>query len=393
MSRMRKRFLDCSGMTIEEAESFGRGLVEQQRDVMFQLGDLARYCEARWPDTWHQVIPEYASPGMIARAAGVARAYPKESDRTTDATYTQYMQAAGKPDRLKVLESFIDRGLTSDEARRADASERKDASHPRWMAAFDVHYHTHRYWFSGAGVEAAAQVAGWVDRTTTRLKDKGLTDVLCCFDSPRNFRKELTSDWEDKYKGNRGPKEPELVQQLTLVRELLEGNGFCCVALDGFEADDVMASAASQFDGRVTLVTQDKDLKQCLSDRCNILLDVKWQEDELSCTSIPEYKWLSAKQHTEETGVSPDRWPSYQAIAGDSVDGIKGVAGIGTKGAADLIQRFGSVTVAIQAAKDGDERIRPKQRKALIDFEPLFDITWQLVTLRTDLELPTNTRI
>jgi hypothetical protein len=75
MTRMRKRFLDCSGLDMAQAASFGNGLCEQQRDVMFQLGDLARYAEARWPDTWEQVFPEWVSPGMIARAAGVCRAY------------------------------------------------------------------------------------------------------------------------------------------------------------------------------------------------------------------------------------------------------------------------------------------------------------------------------
>lgn len=393
MSRMRKRFFDCKDLTIEEAEGYGTAFIEMQRDVMFWIADLGRHAESSWPDLQHQVWPAGTSPGLLARTSAVGKAYPTEADRQIDATYSIFMQNANRPDRIQRVQAHVDAGHTSDEARKADSTERRDASHPRWLLAVDVNYHLHRHWYSGAGVEAASQVAGWVDRTAKRLSDKGLSDAMCCFDSPRNFRKELTAEWEDKYKGNRGPKEPELAQQLTLVRELLEGHGFCCVALDGFEADDVMASAAYQFDGRVTLLTQDKDLRQCLSERCNILLDVKWQEDETSGDQVPEYKWLSAKQHGEETGISPDRWPSYQAIAGDSVDGIKGVSGVGTKGAVDLIQQFGSVAATIQAAKDDDERIKQKKRQALIEFEPLADITRQLVTLRTDLELPTNTRI
>ncbi len=394
MSRLRKRFLDCKDLTIEEVESFGHGLAEQQRDVMFQLGDLARYCEATYPDIWHQVFPEWTSPGLVDRCKGVTKAYPAEADRQIDATYSIYMQNANRPDRIQRVQSHVDDGHTSDEARKADSTERRDATHPRWMLAFDIHYYLHAHFHSGAAVEAASQVAGWVDRTAKRLKDKGLTDVLCCFDSPNSFRKKLTEDWDDKYKGNRGPKEPELVQQLTLVRELLEGHGFCCLALDGFEADDLMASAASQFDGKVTLVTKDKDLRQCLSGgRCNILLDIVWQEDEMSGDQEPEYMWLDAKKHSDETGVLPGLWAFYQAICGDSVDGIKGVSGIGKKGAADLVQQFGSVATVIQAAKDDDERIKPRQRQALIDFEEQADITRQLVTLRTDLELPTSTRI
>ena len=389
MTRMQERYFDCKGLTIEQAEAFGTEFAKMQRDIMFWIADLARYSETRWPDTHHQVWPEWISDAMLSRAAGVGRAYPNEGDRHFAATYTQYMQAAGKPNRLELLAAIVEKGLTSDESRKEIADT---GSQPRWLLAVDVNYHLHRHWFSGAGVEAASQVAAWVDRTTKRLHEKGLTDVMCCFDSHRNFRKELTAEWEDKYKP-RPPKDPELIQQLTLVRELLEGKGFCCVAVDGFEADDVMASVAVQFDGRVTLLTQDKDLKQCLSDRCNLLLDVEWTENETSGELLPDYKWMSAKQHTEQTGIRPEQWTAYQAICGDSVDGIKGAAGIGTKGATDLIKAFGTVTGAIQAAKDGDERIKPAKREALIAFEDRVDVTRQLVTLRTDVVLPTSTRI
>lgn len=424
MTRMRKRFLECANMTIKEAESFGHGLAEQQRDVTFQLGDLARYCEEHMPDTWHQVFPEWISPGLIARAAGVARAYPNEGDRQFTATYSQYMQVAGKPDRLELLAAIVDKGLTTDESRK----ELPDTgSRPRWLLAVDVNLHLERYWHSGAGVAAAMQVTGWVERLTKRLQEKGLTDVACCFDSPNNFRKKLTAEWEDKYK-SRQPKEPELIQQLILVRELLGGHGFCCAALDTFEADDMMASYAKQFDGRVSLMTQDKDLKQCLSDSCNMLLDVKWNEDETSGGMLPDYHWYSAgpgrklselrqkrgalpdghasipeldkaiedathPNLLDDTGLRPEQWAAYQAIMGDTVDGITGVIGIGTKGAVDLILQFGSVAGAIKAAKDGDEGIKQKKREALIAFEVRVDVTRQLVTLRTDLELPTSTRI
>ena len=109
---------------------------------------------------------------------------------------------------------------------------------PRWLLAVDVNYFLHRFWHSGAGVESAMSVAGWVQRTVERLKEKGLTDVACCFDAPDNHRKKLTEGWEDGYK-QRPPKDPELVQQLHLVRELL-CKEFACVSVEGMEADDVL---------------------------------------------------------------------------------------------------------------------------------------------------------
>jgi len=387
MSRLQPRFLDCKGMSLAEAESFGTGLAEQQRDVMFQLGDLARYCEARFPDTWQQAFPEWVSPGLIARAAGVAKAYPKPEDRQSTATWTQYMQNASRPDRLERLQAIVEAGLTTDESRKAKPNER-----PRWLLAVDVNYYLHRFWFSGAGVEAAVGVAQWIQRTATRLQDKGLTDVLCCFDAPSNHRKELTAEWDAKYK-DRPPKDQELVAQLRLVRELLDGRGFACASIDGMEADDLLASAAAQFDGRVTILSCDKDIRQCLSSTCNILLDVEWAEDETSGDMLPSYKWLSAKQHTDATGIRPEQWTNYQAIMGDTVDGIKGAPGIGEKGAADLIATFGSAAAAIEAAEKDDERITPKRRESLLVLKDKLDVTLQLVTLRTDLPIPTTTRI
>ena len=394
-SRLRTRFLDCSGLTIQQAESFGRELAYLQRDIMFWIGDLARYSEARWPDTHQQVWPEWVSPGMLARAAGVCRAYPREEDRQQKATYSQYMQVAGRGDRLERLRAIVEKGLTTDESRQAGQQEQPPDNRPGWLLAFDIHYFTHRHFFSGAGVETAHQVAEWVKRTVDRLKEKGATDVLCAFEGVGSFRKALTAgpDWaEHRYK-DRPPKPSDLTHQLRLVRELLEGYGYACVSVDQYEADDVLASAAKQFPGKVTIISSDKDLRQCLSERVNMLLDVEWVEDDTSGDLLPEYNWLSASNHTEATGIIPNKWATYQMIMGDSVDGIQGVEGIGEKGAWELIREFGSVEAAIQAAKRNDERIKPKKRQALIAFEHRLDVTRQLVTLCDQLPVLTSTRI
>ena len=401
MTRMRKRFLDCQGLTMEEAQSFGEGLCEQQRDATFQLGDLYRYCERRWPDTFQQVFPEWASPGMLSRAAGVARAYPTEEDRRHEATYSQYMQVTSRPDRHTRLEAIVAAGQTTDESRKADQQERAEGERPRWCLAIDVNYFLHRFWHStGGGVEAAMGVASWVQRTVERLKEKGLTDVACCFDSHINHRKELTADWEDKYK-DRPAKDPELIQQLQLVRELLEGHNFCCVMVEGYEADDVMASFGKQFPGKVTILTQDKDLKQCLSETVVMLRDVTWEEDTTTGDKMPEYHWYTAKPHErlkcpnlwDDTGLTPEQFTDFQCLMGDSADNIKGALGIGEKGAVDLIKEFGTAEGAIQAARDDNEHIKPKKREALIEFEAKLEVTRKLVTLKTDLPLPSSTRI
>jgi 5'-3' exonuclease len=391
-SRLRDVFYDLAGSnsTLEQLEYAGTALVAQQKGVLWWLGDVARYAEARFPDTWQQVFPADVSPGLIDRAKAVAKAYPREEDRNPLATWSIHMQNASRPDRIQRVQAHVDAGRTTDEARQAD---KKESDNKRaWLLCVDVNYFLHRFWHSGAGVEAATGVASWIQRTVERLKEKGLTDLACCFDSHQNHRKELTKDWEDKYK-DRPKKDPELAQQLNLVHELLEKAGFAAISVEGMEADDVMASYAKQFMGKVTLLTQDKDQRQCLSGKCNILLDVTWTQDEHSGDHLPEYKWLTAKTHTEETQIPPEQWVDYQCIMGDNVDGIRGVEGIGQKGAADLVKQFGTVEEAIDAAKNGYESIREKKREALVAFEAKLETTRKLVTLRDDLKVPESTRI
>jgi 5'-3' exonuclease len=78
---------------------------------------------------------------------------------------------------------------------------------------------------------------------------------------------------------------------------------------------------------------------------------------------------------------------------GDNTDGIKGAVGIGDKGAKDLVLTFGSAAAAIEAARQGDPRIKPKQQAALIEFAEKLDVTLKLVTLVDGLQLPSATRI
>lgn len=384
--------LDTSGITLEELERIGTALAVMQRGVNWWIGDAARAAQDRLKlgDNVSQIWPPWMSIGLCQRSEGVARAYEPE-ERNIAATWSQHMQVAGKPDRLKRVEEAV--GKTTDESRKQTTEpDNVGSARKRWLLAIDCNYFLHRFFHSGAGVEAGTGVADWIGRTVNRLKEKGLTDVACCFDSQVNHRKELTKDWEHKYK-DRPKKDDELPQQLTVLRDLLEQAGFTCVSHEGMEADDVMASFAAQFAGVVSLLTQDKDMRQCLSKTCNILLDVEWNEDEHTGDMLPTYKWLSAAKHTEETGLTPQQWIEYQCIAGDNVDGIKGAIGIGTKGATDLVKEHGTVGAVIQSAKDGTVGLSDKKTQALLDLEETLEVTRALVTLRTDLKVPENTRI
>ena len=125
--------------------------------------------------------------------------------------------------------------------------------------------------------------------------------------------------------------------------------------------------------------------------------------DDTSGDTKPDYKWVGLRKHWEETGgkfdedgnrvpktgIRPDQWCDYQSIWGDNVDGIKGVHGIGEKGAKTLIQEFETLEGVMDAAREGDDRITEKKQLALLEFEiNKMEVTRKLVTLRIDLDVP-----
>ena len=170
LNRGHERFLDCSHLTLEEAEQIGDVIATIVRDSRFWMGDPARYCKARWPDTHHQVWPVFASPGDLDRTSGVCRAYPNFEDRRHAANYAQYMQNAGKPDRQKRLAEIVDKGQTTDESREALKTE-KPSKPGRMLLAIDCNLFLVRSFKSGSEIEAASEVAAWIDRTAKRMRE------------------------------------------------------------------------------------------------------------------------------------------------------------------------------------------------------------------------------
>lgn len=402
--------------SLEEFETWLGLLLEAQRDVLWQIGDLALAVERQHPSTYHQAYPVWASPDLIARCKAVSAAY-KPDERNINATWSIHKNHCKAPDRVALVEAAVEAGQTSDENRRDPAVPETQpvveeapavtqetappAAEPAengWLLAVDVNYYIHSYFHSGAGVESAYQFDAWLARLVERLQAKGLTDIVCCLDSRTNHRKALTEHWEHGYKGNRGQKDEELAGQVRLAPDLLRKRNLAVVSIEDMEADDVMASYAAQFAGRVTLLTKDKDMRQCLSSTCNILLDVTWEENTETGSNLPVYKWLSAKLHTDETGLRPDQWICKQTLFGDAVDNIKGATNIGDVGATKLVLEFGSAKDAVEAAKRNDPRLLAMPRgkimaAGLMDFEERMEITRQLVALRTDLNVPQITRI
>lgn len=401
-----------------------------QRAVLWWIGDLALAVEKQHPRHHEQAWPVWMSPDQLARCKAVAAAY-KPDERNQHATWATHMHLAKRPDRVLAVQATVDAGQNSDDVRKnppppqvAPEPEVEQAPEepetvqepPKstaWLLAVDINYYAHRQ-FAKSGVDTAAHVVDWMERVIDRLHtSKNLTDVVFCFDSTTNHRRALTEGWEQPYK-ERTHKDPELVRQLQLLPELLKRKGRLCVSIEGMEADDVMASYAAQFDGKVTLMTADKDLRQCLSSKTNILRDIEWDENSESGNLMPVYKWIVGRWpegrekpegvtcHMTDTlnyggaaitGISPELWPHFQAIAGDPGDDIKGVAGVGGKIAMDLVIAHGTVQNIIAACKDNIANLTKMKRMAVLDFEPFAETTLKLTTMRTDLDIPKTTRI
>lgn len=143
----------------------------------------------------------------------------------------------------------------------------------------------------------------------------------------KNFRHRLYPE----YKANRSATPEPLAVQFAPLNEAICNMGLTCIVSDDCEADDCIASLAQRFGAErpVIILGADKDLKQCLSPNVSI-----WDP------SAKEERITTLENFMEQEGFSPQYWPDYQAIVGDSSDNIPGVPGIGPKGANTLMREF-----------------------------------------------------
>lgn len=179
--------------------------------------------------------------------------------------------------------------------------------------------------------------------------------VAVAFDvkSP-TFRHEMY----DAYKGTRKPAPSELIEQFPTLKELLGYLGFTVVEKPGYEADDILGtlSAACGEDDFCYIATGDRDSLQLVRDNVNVLLATT----KMGKSTTVKYDTDKIK---EVYGVTPEQLIDIKAIQGDTSDNIPGVAGIGEKGAAELIQKFGSVENIYENLSDLD--IKPGMKVKL----------------------------
>lgn len=154
----------------------------------------------------------------------------------------------------------------------------------------------------------------------------GRAHVAVCGDLGRSHRKDL----DPTYKANRPEKDAPFVHQMRLTKDALIADGFPLWEVQGFEADDVIATATMQAveAGRSVLIaSSDKDLLQLVDDAADIRV-----------RSLTNGAIYDAKAVEDKFGVPPSKMAHFLALVGDSADNIKGVPGIGPKKAAALLK-------------------------------------------------------
>jgi 5'-3' exonuclease len=201
----------------------------------------------------------------------------------------------------------------------------------------DASVYIFRAWFSmpddfvNSRGEPTNAVYGFSGFLCNLLEQTGAEHVAVAFDESlsKSYRNEIYPE----YKANRDPAPEELKRQFSWARAVAEAMGLQCYADDRYEADDLIGTLAEYWRARghpICVVTSDKDLAQLVGEQ-----DYWWD--------FSRNQKLNAKQLTEKFGVMPEQMADYLALAGDSVDNIPGVPGVGPKSASALLGHFGSL--------------------------------------------------
>jgi DNA polymerase-1 len=210
----------------------------------------------------------------------------------------------------------------------------------------------------------------WKLLADSREADKP-THIAVIFDAGKeSFRNDISAT----YKANRPPPPEELVPQFPLIRDAVEAFNVACIEKDGYEADDLIATyacEAAENGADVTIISSDKDLMQLV-------------RPGIAMFDTMKNRRLGRDEVIEKFGVPPEQVIDVQSLAGDSVDNVPGVPGIGIKTAAELIQAYGDLDTLL--ARAGEIK-QPKRREKLIEFADQARLSRELVRLKTDVPI------
>ena len=176
----------------------------------------------------------------------------------------------------------------------------------------------------------------------------------------------------DAYKAGRKPMPPELVMQMPLLKEVLAAMRIKTLELEGYEADDIIGTAArlaEEADIEPLIITGDKDALQLATDKTKILITKK---------GISEFALFDSDKMVEHYGLTPAQFIDLKGLMGDSSDNIPGIPGIGEKTGIALLKQFDSVENLLARA---DEITKPALRKKVEENAQLAVLSKRLATI------------
>jgi 5'-3' exonuclease len=233
-------------------------------------------------------------------------------------------------------------------------------------------------------------VKGMLDFVARLVSTYHPTDLVCCWDD----------DWRPKWRVELIPtyKEHRVVRavpngvdveitpdplsvQVPMIRTMLDALGIAVVGAAGYEADDIMGTLATRADGAVDVVTGDRDLFQLVSDERGVrVLYV--------ARGVGKLEIVTDSVVVSKYGVLPEQYADFATLRGDPSDGLPGVAGVGDKTAAGLIQKYGDLDGILAAAADPASSLASGLRAKLVAAAPYLAVAPTVVEVARDVDLP-----
>ncbi|MET8415180.1 DNA polymerase I [Streptomyces sp. NPDC005134] len=264
----------------------------------------------------------------------------------------------------------------------AETASKKTADNRPRLLLMDGHSLAYRAFFAlpaenfttGAGQPTNA-VYGFASMLANTLRDEAPTHFAVAFDvSRRTWR----SQEFPEYKANRSKTPDEFKGQVELIGELLDAMHADRFAVDGFEADDVIATLATQAEAagfEVLIVTGDRDSFQLITDNVTVLYPTK---------GVSELTRFTPEKVEEKYGLTPQQYPDFAALRGDPSDNLPGIPGVGEKTAAKWINQFGSFDDLVARA----DEVKGKAGQNFRDHLDSVKLNRRLTEMVRDVELP-----
>ncbi|MEU4261182.1 DNA polymerase I [Streptomyces argenteolus] len=264
----------------------------------------------------------------------------------------------------------------------AETASKKTADNRPRLLLMDGHSLAYRAFFAlpaenfttGTGQPTNA-VYGFASMLANTLRDEAPTHFAVAFDVSR---KTWRSQEFPEYKANRSKTPDEFKGQVELIGELLDAMHADRFAVDGFEADDVIATLATQAEAagfEVLIVTGDRDSFQLITDNVTVLYPTK---------GVSELTRFTPAKVEEKYGLTPRQYPDFAALRGDPSDNLPGIPGVGEKTAAKWINQFGSFDDLVARA----EEVKGKAGQNFRDHLDAVRMNRRLTEMVRDVELP-----